>query len=107
MPGARIELAQPYDRGILSPLRLPVPPPGLIVQQCIRLAEFCQLLRKKVMMRGSGRLTVAKKRYVVLLLIVLSFSFFGTLNWKYEKICIHYVLFCRPHGGGNDRFHGV
>ena len=28
VPGARIELAQPYDRGILSPLRLPVPPSG-------------------------------------------------------------------------------
>ena len=30
VPGARIELAQPYDRGILSPLRLPVPPSGHI-----------------------------------------------------------------------------
>ena len=29
VPGARIELAQPYGRGILSPLCLPVPPSGL------------------------------------------------------------------------------
>ncbi len=28
VPGTRIELVQPYGRGILSPLRLPVPPPG-------------------------------------------------------------------------------
>ena len=28
VPGAGIEPAQPYGRGILSPLRLPVPPPG-------------------------------------------------------------------------------
>ena len=28
VPGARLELARPCDRGILSPLRLPVPPPG-------------------------------------------------------------------------------
>ncbi len=27
VPGTRIELVQPYSRGILSPLRLPVPPP--------------------------------------------------------------------------------
>ena len=27
MPGARIELAQRKRRGILSPLRLPIPPP--------------------------------------------------------------------------------
>ena len=58
-------------------------------------------------MRGSGRLTVANKRYVMLLLIELCFYFFETLSWKYEKICIHYVLFYRPPGGGNDRFHDV
>ena len=28
MPGARLELARPKGRGILSPLRLPIPPPG-------------------------------------------------------------------------------
>ena len=28
VPGARIELARPEERGILSPLRLPIPPPG-------------------------------------------------------------------------------
>ena len=28
VPGTRIELVQPYGRGILSPLRLPIPPPG-------------------------------------------------------------------------------
>lgn len=28
MPGARLELARPEGRGILSPLRLPIPPPG-------------------------------------------------------------------------------
>lgn len=30
MPEAGIEPAQDYSRGILSPLRLPVPPPGHI-----------------------------------------------------------------------------
>src|SRR4249919_4001543 len=28
MPGARLELARPEGRRILSPLRLPIPPPG-------------------------------------------------------------------------------
>jgi hypothetical protein len=28
VPGAGIEPARPYERGILSPLRLPIPPPG-------------------------------------------------------------------------------
>ena len=28
VPGTRIELVQPYGLGILSPLRLPVPPSG-------------------------------------------------------------------------------
>ena len=28
MPGARLELARPEGRGILSPLRLPIPPLG-------------------------------------------------------------------------------
>jgi hypothetical protein len=30
VPGAGIEPARPCSRGILSPLRLPVPPPGLL-----------------------------------------------------------------------------
>ncbi len=29
VPGARVELARCHHRRILSPLRLPVPPPGL------------------------------------------------------------------------------
>jgi hypothetical protein len=29
VPGAGLEPARPFSRGILSPLRLPVPPPGL------------------------------------------------------------------------------
>ncbi len=29
VPGAGLEPARPCGRGILSPLRLPVPPPGL------------------------------------------------------------------------------
>jgi hypothetical protein len=28
VPGARLELARGFPRGILSPLRLPIPPPG-------------------------------------------------------------------------------
>jgi hypothetical protein len=38
VPGTRIELVQPYDRGILSPLRLPIPPPRhLIFEKIYRL----------------------------------------------------------------------
>jgi hypothetical protein len=28
IPGTRLELVRPEGRGILSPLRLPIPPPG-------------------------------------------------------------------------------
>ena len=30
VPGTGIEPVQPCDRGILSPLRLPIPPPGRV-----------------------------------------------------------------------------
>ena len=41
MPGAGLEPARVLTRGILSPLRLPIPPPGLkVVFYAVRLNHF-------------------------------------------------------------------
>ena len=50
VPGAGIEPARPYERGILSPLRLPIPPPwpdtfirnceSQITSECIEIVYF-------------------------------------------------------------------
>ena len=37
VPGARIELAWDCSRGILSPLRLPISPPGLNIRRILFL----------------------------------------------------------------------
>ena len=41
VPGTRIELVQAEARGILSPLRLPVPPPGQIVRLVLMHLPAC------------------------------------------------------------------
>ena len=43
IPGTRLELVRPEGRGILSPLRLPIPPPGRATPtQCSRLGGVAQ-----------------------------------------------------------------
>ena len=41
VPGTRIELVQAEARGILSPLRLPVPPPGQNVKLVLMHSLLC------------------------------------------------------------------
>jgi hypothetical protein len=40
VPGARLELARPYDRGILNPLCLPISPPGHGILALCKLVLF-------------------------------------------------------------------
>jgi hypothetical protein len=40
VPGARLELARPYDRGILNPLCLPISPPGHGILALSKLVLF-------------------------------------------------------------------
>ena len=47
VPEARIELAQDYSRGILSPLRLPVPPFGQYDKMCY--FSVCVILRVAIL----------------------------------------------------------
>ena len=41
VPGARLELAQYHYRRILSPVRLPIPPPG---QGCVGIAAHISFI---------------------------------------------------------------
>ncbi len=45
VPGAGLEPARPFERGILNPLCLPISPPGLI-KTCLRDALFVNLICK-------------------------------------------------------------
>ncbi len=49
IPGTRLELVRPEGRGILSPLRLPIPPPGRATPtQCSRVGGAAQRERGPV-----------------------------------------------------------
>ena len=54
IPGTRLELVRPKGRGILSPLRLPIPPPGrTTLTQCSGLRDAAQRKRAE----SPGQLT--------------------------------------------------
>ena len=56
IPGTRLELVRPEGRGILSPLRLPIPPPGRAAPtQCSRLGGAAQRGGPRLTTYGSGR----------------------------------------------------
>ncbi len=43
MPGARVERARGCPQGILSPLCLPIPPPGLLRETCPPATTYASL----------------------------------------------------------------
>src|SRR6476646_7402357 len=63
MPGARLELARPEGRGILSPLRLPIPPPGRF-GQCTVQAVLPQREMRLTASDGASRCCLRSRHSV-------------------------------------------
>jgi hypothetical protein len=112
VPGAGLEPAQCYHRGILSPLRLPISPSGLHVEKNIsaQTSNAMFQLRSWSGKRGSNSRPQPWQGCA----LPLSYSRIVFVDWKYSKKTMAckealdkklYFLFSPSHLRGNERQH--